>query len=35
MLMTRVPPTRPASSDTPSRSMNGPVGEVERPAKTL
>ncbi len=33
--ITGVPPTREVSSETPARSTNGPVGEVERPANTL
>ena len=35
VVITGVPPTRPASSDTPSRSTNGPVGVRDCPTKTL
>ncbi len=31
---TRVPPTREVSSDVPSASTKGPIGERDRPAKT-
>src|SRR5687768_15256801 len=35
MLSTGVPPTRPARSDAPVWSTNGPVGDSDRPTKTL